>query len=82
MRQFFLGAGGLDSGLSAGAVAVAQKGAGSISRRSPDKIKSLDWKGDVDWNATPAAGAAPRALMLRDDVLNEMGSQMGRGRRT
>src|SRR5262245_23863861 len=40
----------------------------------PETIKKLDWK-SVDWNATPPLEQA-RALMLLDDVLNEMGSQM------
>jgi hypothetical protein len=40
----------------------------------PSTIKSLDWK-SVDWNTVPPLEQA-RALMMLDDVLNDMGSQM------
>jgi hypothetical protein len=59
--------------LMGGSVAVAQKTKVDL-KTLPDTIKSLDWK-SVDWNATPPLEQA-RALMLLDDVLDEMGAQM------
>jgi hypothetical protein len=53
--------------------AMAQKASVDL-KTLPETIKKLDWK-SVDWNATPALEQA-RALMLLDDVLNDIGSQM------
>src|SRR5262245_28570803 len=61
------------SALLCSSTAYAQKTRVDL-KSLPDTIKSLNWKA-VDWNAAPPLEQA-RALMLLDDVLNDMGSQM------